>query len=744
MGAAASSVYARHSGAPPLREGWSAHLARALDAERGRWFLWLPVFFGCGIALYLSLPVEPPVAFACAAVIIAAVLRMFFRLTASALILSSALFMAALGLLTAKLHAMLVDAPVLERTLRFATLDGWVERLERQENRTRLTLRVIRIERLTGEAMPRRVRISVRGDPGTQPLPGDAVRLRATLMPPPEPAIPGGFDFARFYWFRGIGASGYAMGKIAPLEAAPPAPWDLTLRASLGKLRDAIASRVGRVLHGDQAAIAKALIVGEKGELSETARQELRDAGLAHVIAISGFHMALTAGAMFWLIRAVLALFPSIALRFPIRIWAAIGALAIASLYLAISGAAVSAVRAYIMVSIIFIAVILSRPAISLRNLAIAALLILAVMPQSVVDVSFQMSFAATAALIAFYEARPSRRLFERWPAVAALPLLFVSDIAMTTLLASLAVDPLAAYHFHRVAVYSVIGNILAMPVVGFLVMPMVLLSLVAMPVGLEPIPLMAMEKGIDAMLAIAKFTASLPGASLTTASFAPGALTLMIAGGLWLIIWRGTWRWFGLVAIGAGLALAPFGERPDIWIDRDGKLIAVRDKDGAIATPNSRKASFSLERWMESDGDARPVKAARGSKLFQCDAASCIAVVKGKLVSHIQHPSALLDDCRRAAVLIATFPLPERCAQPEIVIDSFDLKEHGAHTLSVAPGGITVRTVGSDRGDRPWVISHWRGEKIPAIGADAEGNGPGADDSSGTSAGDDQSQSAQ
>jgi competence protein ComEC len=444
------------------------------------------------------------------------------------------------------------------------------------------------------------------------------------------------------------------------------------------------------------------------------------------VIAISGFHMALTAGSMFWLIRALLALFPSIALRFPIRIWAAIGALVIASIYLAISGAAVSAVRAYIMVSIIFIAVMLSRPAISLRNLAIAALLILAAMPQSVVDVSFQMSFAATAALIAFYECRSSRRVFEHWPAFAALPLLFLSDIAMTTLLASLAVDPFAAYHFHRLAVYSVLGNILAMPVVGFLVMPMVILSLIAMPLGLEAVPLLAMEKGIDAMLAIAKFTAGLPGATLTTASFAPGALTLMIAGGLWMIIWRGRWRWFGLAAIGAGLALAPFGERPDIWIDRDGKLVAVRDKDGAIATADSRKASFSLERWMEADGDPRPVKAARGSKTFQCDAASCIAIVKGKLVSHVQHPSALLEDCRRAAVLIATFSLPERCAQPEVVIDSVDLKQHGAHTLRVGPGGIEVRTVSKDRGDRPWVITHRRREKIPAIGA--EEDAPGAD----------------
>ncbi len=301
-------------------------------------------------------------------------------------------------------------------------------------------------------------------------------------------------------------------------------------------------------------------MVGETGEISEATRQALRDAGLAHVIAISGFHMALTAGAMFWLIRAALGLVPAIALRFPIRVWAAVGALFIASLYLAMSGAAVSAVRAYIMVAIIFIAVILNRPALSLRNLAIAALLILLVAPQSLADASFQMSFAATAALIAFYESRPPLRLFSAWPAAVAVPLVFFTDIGATTLLASVAVDPLAAYHFHRIAVYSVVGNILAMPVVAFAVMPMVLLSLVVMPLGLEAAPLMLMDQGIAAMLAIAGAIARLPGASLPIAAFAEWALVPMVGGALWVMIWRGRWRWLGLIAIGAGLAIVPLG----------------------------------------------------------------------------------------------------------------------------------------------------------------------------------------
>ncbi|WP_088342504.1 MULTISPECIES: ComEC/Rec2 family competence protein [Rhodomicrobium] len=706
--------------APPQTPGVLGRLEAALDAERGRWFLWLPVLFGLGIALYLGAPDEPPLALAIAAAMIAIALRLFFRLTTFRLIVSSTVLMVAFGFLNAKLHALAVDAPALQRTLRYVELEGWVERAEMQEKRVRLTIRPVRINGLAPEAMPGRVRISQRGK-GAPPETGDAVRLRATLMPPPEPTMPGGFDFGRYYWFSGFGASGYVTGKIEPLAGAGPAPWDLRLRAPLERLRHAIAARVGAALSGDRGAIAKALIMGEGGQISEKAWQQLRDSGLAHVISISGLHMALTAGAMFWLIRALLALFPAIALRFPIKIWAAVGALIVASLYLAISGSAVTAVRSYIMIAIIFIAVILNRPAISQRNLAFSALLILIVLPQSLTDAGFQMSFAATAALIAFYEARPAFRFFDGWPGLVAVPLMLVVDAAMTTLLASAAVDPLAAYHFHRLATYSVIGNVLSTPFVSLLVMPMALVALVAMPFGLDYWPLMAMDKGIEGMLGVAAFTAGLPGAAIGVPSFAEGALPLMMFGGLWLVAWRGRWRWAGLAAVGAGLALAPFGERPDIWIEREGKIVAIRDAKGLIATGDSRKATYSLERWMEADGDLRPAKAARGSKLFQCDGQSCIALVKGKLISHVSHPSALADDCRRAAILIADFPLPAGCTQPELVIDSRDLREGGAQTLRVGEGRISVRTVAEDRGRRPWAIGYRRRQTIPAVAPDQE-----------------------
>jgi competence protein ComEC len=228
------------------------------------------------------------------------------------------------------------------------------------------------------------------------------------------------------------------------------------------------------------------------------------------------------------------------------------------------------------------------------------------------------------------------------------------------------------------------------------------------------------MDKGISGMMAVADFTSGLPGAVVAVPAFAEGALALMVLGGIWMVAWQGRWRWLGLAAVGAGLAVAPFGERPDIWIDRDGALVAIRDADGRIVTANNRKAGFSLARWLEADGDIRPIKAARGSKAFHCDASSCIALVKGRLVSHVIHPSALADDCRRAAVLIADFPLPEGCTRPSVVIDSRDLREKGAHTLRVTADDIAVRTVADMRGRRPWSSSYRRRQTIPAAVPDS------------------------
>jgi competence protein ComEC len=691
-------------------QGW---IEARLDEERGRWFLWLPVLYGAGIALYLGARTEPSFPLCLALLMATAVLRHFLRLTALRLIFSTTLLMLALGLFAGKLRTLVVEAPVLTRNVGNAGLTGWIEGIEAHQKAFRLTLRIEAMEaEYRGEA-PRRVRLRFHSKSLLPPV-GSRVKLRASLRPPPEPVMPGGFDFARHSWFEGFGATGFAFGKVEQLDGEPP--WDIRLAALVAGLRHGIAARIAAVLTGDTAALAQALIMGERGRLGEETRQALTDAGLAHVVSISGFHMALTAGSAFWLIRALLAAFPGLALAFPIKIWAAIGALFVASAYLVVSGGDVAAVRAYLMIAIMFGAMIVNRPAFSLRNLAISAFLILTVAPESLANPGFQMSFAATAALVAIYEdGLPQIGPPASWPGFVALPATLLIGAVITSLAAGLAVDPIGAYHFHRIPSYSVLGNLVAMPAVSVIVMPMALVTLLAIPFGLEAAPLMLMGWGIDAMIAIARFVAGLPGAVIAVPAFPLAALLAMVFGGLWLLLWRRRWRLWGLLPIALGLAAAPLGARPDIWIDREGKVIAARLKDGRLSGPKTRKGEFSLKAWLEADGDARTPKDAAKGQGFQCDEQSCLFLIAGRIVSHVLHPAALADDCRRASVLVTALAVPESCLGPDVIVDAQALWERGAHTIRIAPEGLVVRDVAVARGRRPWVVPRHRRELIKA-----------------------------
>jgi competence protein ComEC len=669
-----------------------------------------------------------------AAFMIASTLRQFLRSTTVRLIGTTTLLLLAAGVMTGKLRAMFVDAPVLTRSLGGATLTGRIESVEAYQKAFRVTIRLETQDAHYEGDLPRRVRLRYHAKTPLPPA-GTRVKLRASLRPPPEPVMPGGFDFGRYHWFEWIGGTGFVLGKAEPLPGDPPR-WDIWLSSQIAGLRQAIAARVAAVLSGETGGLAQALIMGERAGMSDQTRLSLINSGLAHVVSISGFHMALTAGSAFWLIRAFLAAFPALALAFPIKIWAAGAALVVASIYLMISGGGAAAVRSYIMIAIVFLAIMVNRPALSLRNLAMSAFLILAFTPESLLDPGFQMSFAATAALIAIYEAGFNRFGPPRsWPWPLALPAKAIIGDIITSSAASLAVDPIGAYHFHRIAPYGILGNMLAMPAISILVMPMALLALVAMPFGLEAWPLLAMGVGIDTMLAVSGFVSELPGAVMLLPAFELAPLLSMVSGGLWLMLWRGAWRFWGLMPIAVGLALAPFAPRPDIWIDREGQLIAVRLKNEQLSAPKTRKGEFSLKAWLEADGDGRvPRDVAKGTG-FQCDEQSCLALVHGRIVSHVFHPAALADDCRRAAVLIASVPVSEPCVGPDLVVDARDLWENGAYLVRVGegrgPGSVLKKTVAETRGIRPWVIRRHRRELLPPVAEEprSASKTPGSDD---------------
>lgn len=427
-----------------------ASLLARLEAQQERCFFWVPVLLGIGIGFYFWLPHEPTLLAALAPFVIAVAVKAASPRSALMTLVTGALLAVTLGFLLAKLRVEWVRAQVLSSQIT-TDLRGFVERVEPRARRGhRVTLRVIALGDERREAHPYRVRFTTNRQVAGL-APGNAIRLRGTLMPPPAPALPGGFDFARQAWFDGLGAVGYALSAPEPDAEAGPTPVDLQLWAAVERVRQAIGRRITAALPGQPGAIANALITGERGGISEETNTAFRSSGLFHVLSISGLHMVIMAGSVFFLVRLCLAAVPNLALRYPIKKWAAIAATLAAFAYLLISGASFATVRPVVMISIMFLAVVLDRPALALRNVVLAALVILILFPESLFNIGFQMSFAAVVGLVAFYATLHQcgeRELGARGP-YARLAMFFVG-IVLSTLVASAAVAPFAAYHFHQ------------------------------------------------------------------------------------------------------------------------------------------------------------------------------------------------------------------------------------------------------------------------------------------------------
>jgi competence protein ComEC len=686
-----------------------AAFGRAAEAERERWALWLPVALGTGIGIYFALPFEPAAAIGIgvglAGVLVGAASAGSHELPLRACLgLLAALL---IGFGVAKLRTEAVAAPVLQHRVGPVHIEGRVVFAQAHGKGYRAVIALDSVGQHPAQAVAQQARISFRSG-GEILAPGLHIRSLAVLMPPPGPAAPEGYDFGRAAYFEGIGAVGYAYGR--PQKIANSGSPGLSERIStfVQSLRFRMSARIHAVLPGSTGAIAAALITGDRGGISDEDEQALRDAGLAHVLAIAGLHMALVGLGLFWAVRAVLALVPALALTQPIKKWAAVAALCGVTVYLVISGAAAPAIRAYTMLAMMLIAVLADRPALSMRSLALAAAIILLLRPESLIEPGFQMSFAAVAGLIAVAEwerernDEPARE--QRWPHLRNVRR-YMRGIAITSFVGSVATMPYAAYHFDRATHYAVLGNLLAMPIMGFVTMPAAAVSVVLMPFGLDRIPLQVMGAGIDVMLAVGRWVSTLPGAVSTVPAWPLLALVMISAGGLWLFIWRRPWRWFGMAPLLAGIAVAVTASPPDVLISRDSSTVAVRGTDGVLRLMRKASDKYSAAEWLKRDGDERVFTDAIGSPRdgVRCDALGCVAQARGGvIVAAAARPEALAEDCAAAEIVVSAVPTRHLCSGPRLVVDRFDVARNGAYAIWL-DGELTVETIEGERGLRPW-----------------------------------------
>jgi competence protein ComEC len=694
--------------APSGFDAWSSFVAKLQGWARaetgaGRLLPWIAVAFGAGIAFYFAAEREPVawVTAASAALLCAAAILLRRQKVFPLAVMIAA---TAAGFATATLKTARVAHGVLARPMVSVSLKGFVETRDVRERTDRFMLRVVQMESPRAPAKLERVRLSVKK--GTAPAVGSFVELKARLQPPLAPLRPGSYDFGRDMYFASIGASGFVMGAIKVLDPPIGGGFSLRYAAFMQGLRDAIDVRIGTVLGGDQRAIATALLTGRRDALSAPVNDAMFISGLGHVLSISGYHMAVVAGVVFFAVRALLALIPVLTVTFPIKKWSAAAALLAAAFYLLLSGAEVATQRSFFMTAVVLIAIMVDRRAVTFRTLAVAAMIVLVVAPEALVHPSFQMSFAATLGLVALVQVgMPNLFASPENSATARVALWGGREIAMlalASLVAGLATTPYAAFHFHRVTPYGVVANLAAMPVVSALVMPAGLLGLVAMPFGFDGVFWRIMAFGVEWMIAVAQWVAALPGAIGRIAAFGIGPLIAASVGIILLGLLRTPLRSMGAGAIALAVVWALAVPQPDILISGDAHSVGVRGRDGRLHVMKTAKDAFLLKEWLAADADARlPGDASLGEGV-SCDQAGCITQLPdGAFVALVLRPEALRDDCERAAVIVTARQAPRACGA--LVIDQDRLQKQAATALRRTRGGFVIDAVRPNGVDRPW-----------------------------------------
>lgn len=698
--------------APAARLSWKVLKTALLQEARvnlDRAFLWTPVAFGLGAAGYLEAGAEPALwMLVAAAGMLAASWWACGRWNAprGLAILASLLAFGAAGGLAAKVRSDRVAAPIMagERVVR--RVDGFVvDVVSPGAGGPRLLIAPVAVSGLAPERTPRRIRVTI-GENET-PAPGQAVRLRAMLGPPPPPAAPGSYDFARDAWFDSIGGVGFVIGEVAATRLDPP-PLRLRLTMAVNAFRWSLAQRILARMGPSSGGIGAAMVTGHEAWITEDQTEAMRASGLAHILSISGLHMAIVGGFVFGAARLGVAAWPSLALRAPGKKIAAVAGLVAVLGYLIISGAPPPAERSAITASVAFLAILFDRRAVTLHGLALAALLILALKPETAGEPGFQMSFAATAALVALAESWPqpvreiSTPWWIRWPQAA---LTWLAASVAASLVAGLATAPFAMQHFNRVAVWGLPANLAVAPLSSFVIMPFLAIGTLLEPFGLGAPFLAVAGWGVDAMVGIANGFVDAHGAQRIVASAPPQVLVAAFLGLMILCLWKGRLRWIG-APLALAVALWPRPAPPDAWIANDGATAAVRSGDAAVLLRADAKR-FGAELWARRRG----LTPATWS-LYGCEGRVCApelgAPVRLSLAWSRKTPDAetLSGLCVRSEVVVIRGPAPRRapplCADT-VLLTAEDFARGGAAELYRRPDGWRIVWAQPLRGDRPW-----------------------------------------
>jgi len=695
-----------------------SRIKEILYAEQPRWELWLPFSLASGIAVYFLLPFEPPSYLGLILVLISVPFIFWEKKKQDYIFFSLFLFLFALGFAISSIRADYLSAPVLEKKTKTVTVKGEISSTDIKGTGQRLVFEQPEIVGWDKENIPHKIRIKVNGL-NNKVVAGDKVELRAVLMPPPMPSMPSAYDIPRKFWFEQLGAVGYAVSKVKIISEAS------SFKGWLDRVRSKINFSIMDRLPKDEAGIAMSLVTGEQGGNSKQIAESYRASGIAHMLSVSGVHMSMLGGLVFGILRLFFALFPGICLRYNTKKISAAIAIIITFCYLLISGMAIPAQRSFIMVTVVLVAVILDKQAISMRSIGIAMILVLLIHPEALVSASFQMSFAAVYALIAAFEIGAGKLhrnlLKDKKPKNYLLYLLiiWILGTAVTDFVASSATTPFAIYHFNRYATYSMLCNLLTAPILGIVVMPALLVAMLLLPFNLASYPLDIAGFGINLMNKTALWIESLPHSVFVIPAMPAWGLGLAVIGGAWLCLWQTRWRLLGLIPIALGMMSPLTHKAPDLITSQGGGVFAVLTPESKLLIEPSRGDKMAKETWLSKNGedynayDTKKAKklwlsgftAADGDPSFFCSSTTlCHYKAKGKHIAIAYDYDALKEACATADIVISKVNAKKEYCRAPYLIERKGMWKSGSHAVWLEKGGnVTIRSSADEMGSRPW-----------------------------------------
>jgi competence protein ComEC len=693
-------------------------LTEVLALQRDRWILWLPVAMIAGSALWLLAPTDPP-AWAAAGACLGGALVAFAVLhwlkegrawiVGTGLAAFAALICAmGLGAGAAQFRTWSVAQPVLPVSDAPRSVEGWVVSNDASDNGPRLRLLTHAVE--GAEHIPRYIRVAV-PDAGLL-TPGRGARCYGVLGAPAGPLAPGAYDFARRAYFERLGATGFSFGRCRPIALAPPASWLDRQRLTLAAMRSDLTAAIVAAAPGRGGAIAAALVTGDRSTIDQVTNEALRDSGLGHLLSVSGIHMGVVGGLVFAMVLWTLSLVPPIALRVPVKKIAALTALIVLAAYLVVSGSSVPAIRSFIMACVAFGAILLDRPAISMRGLALAAFVVVLIFPESVLEPGFQMSFAATMALVTLFE------MMKRAPHEPALPtpgpligalqasIRGIGGVLLISAVAGLATDPFAIYHFQRFSLYSLPANLITAPIMSFLVAPMAAAAAILAPFGWSELPLQAMASALDLVAAVGETFGMRPEAVRALPRPSDGAFALCVFAIVWACLWRGALRWVAAPVFAFSIVLYVTEPRPAAAFDSDLRAIFVKAPNGSWTLVSSGgRSTYARDRLGAMLG-LSPAEIERLAPPETCSEASCAWSVGDAQLVLVREGAGFERACVAGALVITRVPMPETFAgacSPRAVIGPADLAEAGGAFIQTRNAELQVSRAWPPDIRRPW-----------------------------------------